>query len=361
VIKNFKQFAFIALLLTIAGGVQPAWTAIWQWSTTAATNSNADPSINWSEGMSPSSVNDSARAMMAALAAWRNDISATNTTGGTASAYTLTTSEGVSSTPSNGQMLAFIAHAGNNASATMQVDGGNTYPIWLNGSVLGGGSLVAGSPYRMAFSASNSAWVLESGPANPYNVALGALMFSTANAPPNSNFIVPQGQCISTTTYAAYWASQGSPASGSCPGGQFAVIDMRGMVPALLDTPFGGTAANRLTSSSTGCGSAMTSIGASCANGNQATTLSTLNLPPYTPSGSVSTSLSLVGSVTAVINAGGGGVGGGGAFGPSATIAVNFTGSSASSSFSGSAQGGTSTPFSRVQPTVAVNVFLRVI
>jgi hypothetical protein len=43
--------------------------SLWQWSTTAANNASADPSINWAEGQSPSTVNDSARAMMAAIAA----------------------------------------------------------------------------------------------------------------------------------------------------------------------------------------------------------------------------------------------------------------------------------------------------
>lgn len=42
---------------------------LWQWSTTAANNATADPSINWQEGQAPSTVNDSARAMMAAIAA----------------------------------------------------------------------------------------------------------------------------------------------------------------------------------------------------------------------------------------------------------------------------------------------------
>lgn len=43
---------------------------LWNWSTTAANNATADPSINWQEGQAPSTVNDSARAMMAAIAAW---------------------------------------------------------------------------------------------------------------------------------------------------------------------------------------------------------------------------------------------------------------------------------------------------
>jgi hypothetical protein len=44
--------------------------SVGQWSTTAANNATADPSINWQEGQAPSTVNDSARAMMAALALW---------------------------------------------------------------------------------------------------------------------------------------------------------------------------------------------------------------------------------------------------------------------------------------------------
>ena len=40
---------------------------LYKWSQTAASNATADPdpSINWQEGQAPSSVNDSARAMMA--------------------------------------------------------------------------------------------------------------------------------------------------------------------------------------------------------------------------------------------------------------------------------------------------------
>jgi hypothetical protein len=276
-IRNIKQFLFIAGLLLIAAGAQPVGAAIWSWSTTASTNATADPSINWSEGQAPSSINDSARAMMAVLAAWRNDISATNTTTGTATAYALATSEGVNPTPSNGQMISFIAHANSGAAPTLQVDGGNTYPLWLTGATIPAGTLVAGSPYRVAFSAANSAWLLEAGYGNT-GTPLGGILWSTSPTAPSSNFVAPSGQCISTTTYATYWVQQGSPASGACPGGQFAIIDMRGRVAAALDT-LNASAANRLTSASAGCGTAMTSIGATCANGLESRAISLAQLP----------------------------------------------------------------------------------
>ena len=43
--------------------------AIWGWSKTASSNATADSNINWQEGQNPSTVNDSSRAMMAAIKA----------------------------------------------------------------------------------------------------------------------------------------------------------------------------------------------------------------------------------------------------------------------------------------------------
>jgi hypothetical protein len=42
--------------------------SIYDWSTTASTNGSADATINFAEGQTPSSVNDSARALMARIA-----------------------------------------------------------------------------------------------------------------------------------------------------------------------------------------------------------------------------------------------------------------------------------------------------
>lgn len=366
-IRNIKQFLFIAGLLIVAAGAQPVGAAIWQWSTTASTNATADPSINWAEGMAPSSVNDSARAMMAVLAAWRSDISGANTTTGTSTAYALATLEGVNTTPSNGQMLSFIAHATNGVSPTLQVDGGNTYPLWFNGSVAPTGALVAGTPYRVSFSVSNSAWLLEAGYGNPYAVPLGGLLPSTLATPPNSSFILPAGQCISTTTYAAYWVALGSPASGGCPGGQFAVVDMRGRVPAALDN-LNGTGANRLTSAATGCGTAMTSMGAVCVNGLEGFSLTLAQLPTgITSTGTLTASVNTVNWVasnsndsTPQTNQAGGGPGysitngGGGSIVSKLSSTGTATGTMTSNNTSGTAH-------PAVQPTIAVYYFLRVL
>lgn len=344
------------VLLSVAIGAGPAASAIWQWSLTPGSNATADPAINWSEGMSPSSVNDSARAMMSVVAAWRNDISAVNTTAGTSTAYTLTTSEGVTQPPTNGQMIAFVAHADNGANPKLSVDGGTSYPIWFNGSPVSAGTLIAGTPYRVAYSSTSDHWMLEAAYGNPYNVALGAFMISTAPTAPNSSFVEPAGQCISTTTYAAYWVQQGSPASGACPGGQFAIIDMRGRVPAALDT-LNGSAANRLTSSSTGCGTAMTSVGSVCANGVEGRALTSAQLPANIPYNDPSHHH----SITSPRTTNNGFAGSNSSIYPGQVVSgsMSLITDDAGVNITINPSGGATTPF--VQPTIGVKYYLRVI
>lgn len=219
---------------------------------------------------------------MAAVARYRDDISGLVTTGGSSTAYTVTTNQGLSTTPNEGQLLAITVHATNGVAPTLQADGGTTYPIWSSPSTpVASGTMAAGSPYTMKFSVGYGAWILRGFFSSPTNIALGAIMWSTVSTVPNSNFVAPYGQCISTTTYSAYWAAMGSPASGSCPGGQFAVIDMRGRVAVALDTLPGSSAASRMTNSVNGCGSTFNAVGATCANGGESWTLTATQLAAH--------------------------------------------------------------------------------
>ena len=67
------------------------------WSQTAASNASADSNANWAEGMAPSQVNDSARAIMASVAKWRDDIGAGIFTTGGPTNYVITTNQGFAS------------------------------------------------------------------------------------------------------------------------------------------------------------------------------------------------------------------------------------------------------------------------
>lgn len=124
-----------------------------KWSTIAANNATADSTVSWPEGMAPSQVNDSARAEMAAVAKWRNDISGTVTTGGTATAYTMTTnSTFASASDMSGAMLCFIPHTSSGASPTLAVDGLTARALNIStGVAVPTGYFVAGTPYVVTY------------------------------------------------------------------------------------------------------------------------------------------------------------------------------------------------------------------
>lgn len=355
------KFLQIAVLILLAGGSQSAYSAFWQWSRTASNNATADPTINWSEGQSPSSVNDSARAMMARAADYRDDISGLLRSTGTSSAYVITTNQGGANTGSGGSayvdgfMFSFSPHIANAITPTMSVDGGTPKALVLNSATatLPAATIIPGSQYRVYWRAGGDVWVLEASYGNPYNLPLGGLLPYTGATVPNSNFIFPAGQCISTTTYAAYWVLMGSPASGACPGGQFAVIDLRGRNPLPLDN-LNGTAANRITA--TGCGVPLTSVGAACAT-TEMFTIGLANLPAYTPSGTNGTITSsgqfLQGGASDNFTS----TAGSGQF-------ANLTKANVTApapSWAGDAQGGISQPFSRLIPSIGVTYLLRVL
>ena len=101
-------------------------TGVKSWSTTAATNATADSNINWAEGQAPSTVNDSSRQVMAAIAAWFALIDqgtvSNGTVGGTAGAITLTCSPTVDARVA-GQRYAFKLGSAVIGATTLAVDG----------------------------------------------------------------------------------------------------------------------------------------------------------------------------------------------------------------------------------------------
>lgn len=161
----------------------------------------------------------------------------------------------------------------------------------------------------------------------------------------------PVGTCIeyhgSTLPFGYEWPNGQTLASASTVYpeinavlGSGVTIDKRGRYSATLDN-LGGSAAGRITTAGGGVdGSTLFAVG-----GGQNITLITANLPPYTPSGSISAS----GSVNiSVVNFGGN---------TSVPNSLSFGGSlsvSVSATFAGSAQGGTSTAVKVLPPTIMV-------
>jgi microcystin-dependent protein len=233
----------------------------YNWSRTAASNATADSTVNWAEGMAPSAVNDSARAMMASTAAFRDDIAGAIATGGTSTAYTVTSYQVFDSLAHmNGQMIAFTPHTTNGATVTLNVDGLGAKPLRSAPSVeLPAGVLVQGTPYCALYNSSDAAFYLHGFFDNPYNIPIGGSIEYWGTTSPNSSLVFPYGQAISRTTYATAFARMGT-AYGSGDGSTtFNLPDCRGRVVAGKDD-MGGSAASRLTSSYFGTSAA--SLGA---------------------------------------------------------------------------------------------------
>jgi len=186
--------------------------AFWKWSRTASSNATADGTINWAEGMAPSAVNDSARAMMARLAEWRDDVSGTITTAGTSTAYTVASNQGFDNfADMNSAMLAFVPHATNGATVTLNVDGLGPKPLRFGPSLeLQSGVLIQGTRYVVNYNNSDGAFYLQGGFANPYGIPLGGMMPYIGASAPNTAFVIPLGQPINRTTYATLFALVGT-------------------------------------------------------------------------------------------------------------------------------------------------------
>jgi microcystin-dependent protein len=222
--------------------------AFWKWSRTASSNAAADSTVNWAEGMAPSAVNDSARAMMARLAEWRDDVSGTIATGGTATAYTLASNQVFDNfADMNGAMIAFVPHTTNGATVTLSVDGLGAKPLRFGPNLeLQTGVLIQGTPYVASYNNSDAAWYLQGAFANPYGVPLGGLLPYIGSSAPNSAFALPFGQAISRTTYATLFSLVGTTFGSGDGSTTFNMPDLRGRSVFGLDN-MGGSAASRIT------------------------------------------------------------------------------------------------------------------
>lgn len=142
----------------MAVGIQKAW------SVTALSNGSADTNINFAENQSPASLNDSARAMMAALKGFANQITGAKTTGGSSSAYTYTsdTPAAISAAYAAGMGFVFKANHTNTGASTLNVDGVGAKAIRKGGAhtALAANDIVANGIYAVFYEASADLFVL---------------------------------------------------------------------------------------------------------------------------------------------------------------------------------------------------------
>lgn len=324
---------------------------VYTWQTAAAANATADSTINWSAGMAPSSVSPSGRSMMASVAKYRDDISGAIVTGsgGTSTAYIVSSNQLFdSATDMHLKTIAFTPNVTNTAgspSVTLTVDG-FAGPLRLAPNVdLPSGTIIQGTPYVAIYNNTDTAFYLQGGFVNPYNIPLGAGIDYWGPTAPNSSFAFPIGQAISRTTFATLFALVGTRYGTGDGTTTFNLPNRNGRVSAQLDPS--GTILTSATMTPDG-----NTLGAK--GGTQQSTLTTANLPAYTPSGALSNASATIfvgglsvspGSVNLYLPNGSGGP---------QTIPVAGT-------FTGNPQGGTSVPFTNMSPVIACNYILRIL
>lgn len=174
---------------------------------------------------------------------------------------------------------------------------------------------------------------------------IGSVIAYAGTSAPSANWAICNGQAISRTTFAVLFALLGITFGSGDGTTTFNIPDLRGRVVAGVD---GG--ANRLTTAT------MTSQALAGTGGTELRTLVTGNLPPYTPTG---TNAPNAGGVNPLaVAAGSSGTQFTGNPGTNTYTVVNFN--TLTVPFTGGAQGGSSTAFGIVQPTMELNQLMRV-
>jgi microcystin-dependent protein len=256
---------------------------LYKWSQLAAADATADATINWQEGQAPSSINDSARGMMAAAAKWRDDITGIAITSGSGAAYTISSNQLITSN-TNGFTVQFTPGVTNTGAVTLSVDGQTAQPLRFLTSVdLPAGVLISGSLYQATYRSAAGEWLLHSFNSSIYSIPIGGGLDYWGATTPNGSFAFAQGQTISATVYAGLFAIIGTTYNtGGEPGGTFRLPDKVGRVSAMRD---GGSA--RLSASYFGGNPA--NLGA--VGGTESQGVSISNINSFTPTGTFSASL----------------------------------------------------------------------
>jgi hypothetical protein len=154
---------------------------VFKWSTTAATNDDVDATINWQEGQSPGSVNNSARAMMAALAKFRDDAAGNLVTAGSSTVYTLTTNQ-VFTALTDGIAVTARMDETSGATPTLNVDGLGAKSIAsIYGTAIPTGYLLGGGVYTFVYDSTDDKWIVHGYP-GIVPVANGGTGATTASA-----------------------------------------------------------------------------------------------------------------------------------------------------------------------------------
>lgn len=164
---------------------------VYNFSQTPARNATADATINWREGQAAPTLNDSARAVMAAVAKWRDDLAGTINTGGSATEVTIATNQSLTELIDGFTVRARITTTFG-ANPTLSVDGLDAKNITrVNGEAVPAGWIVAGSIQELTYDEADDEFRLGG---NIEEFASGtSMLFGNATAPSGWTKVTTEG------------------------------------------------------------------------------------------------------------------------------------------------------------------------
>lgn len=148
---------------------------IYSWDpSNPANNDDVDSAIDWREGQLPSTVNDSARAMMQRVAQFLWDVSGKLKSTGSGNAYAVST-KSVTTTYAEPLVVTFEADKTNTGAATLALDGLTAKPIKsARGQALRPGDIVDGSPIYCVYNAATTSFIAINIPGPPTHFQFSA-------------------------------------------------------------------------------------------------------------------------------------------------------------------------------------------
>ncbi|MDX3971179.1 MAG: tail fiber protein [Bradyrhizobium sp.] len=328
------------------------WSGV---ATYSATNELTLTTVEETKGTFGAGTKEVMAGPLASTSMFREDIAGAIATGGSSTAYTVSSYRQYATLAQlNGNLIAFTPHATNGATVTLNVDGLGAKPLRpAPGVELQTGVLIQGTPYAALYNNSDQVFYLFGVGAAP-GIPLGATIDYWGATAPSSHFVLAYGQAISRSVYAALFALFGTTYGAGDGSTTFNIPDIRGRVVAGLD-PMGGSAAGRLTDAVSGFGDTLGEAG-----GSQSVTLIAGQIPTITsrnPAQSITVSTVSGGPILwqgagspAQVNASGGSYN----LTSNPSISGNNDISVTSNNTGGNAH-------SNVQPTIVANKLLRVI
>lgn len=244
--RSFSSFMSIgdAVEATVVEPGVAFWSGVVTYS---ATNQITLTAVEETSGSFGSGTKEIFAGGLASRALLREDMAGAIVTGGTSTAYTVTSFRTYDTLARlDGKAIAFTPHATNGATVTMNVDGLGNKPLRAAPSTeLLPGVLIRGTPYMALYNHSDQVFYLHGLFGNPFDVPLGSGLDYWLGVAPNSAFAFPVGQAISRATYSTLFDRMGTTFGAGDGSTTFNLPDKRGRVSAAVDN-MGGSAANRL-------------------------------------------------------------------------------------------------------------------